>query len=427
MKILVLAADVPATSRMPGSPRLFNLCQELSRHHEMMLMALSSSSLRLERFSNDPATKEVFKRVHILPSPSRASWLGQQWHRLRLGAYFETRFRHRDYHNVISAEILNMAVAEEVDLVYVDLIVMAQYIDSRMLKPVIVDMHDSWTLLLRRTLVSDQRILSRLRTLLSLISARRLEKAIVGSCDLVITNSSVDERVVRELSGSLKTITISNGVDTRFFTPINGDVNSNMLVFTGVMSYHPNEDAAIYFAEVILPLIKVSRPQVEFWIVGSQPSERVRALEKISGVHVTGEVEDVRPFLQKASVFVCPLRVGSGVKNKILAALAMEKAIVASTISVDGLDLANRRDLLLADDPASFAESVLRLLDDPREARHLAANGLARVQRQYSWAAMGRTLEGCIQSVLSNRSGCANVCGKIFHAQGAFGEGGKRV
>jgi glycosyltransferase involved in cell wall biosynthesis len=181
------------------------------------------------------------------------------------------------------------------------------------------------------------------------------------------------------------------------------------VVFTGVMGYAPNEDAAVYFAEDIFPLVKAKRPQAQFWIVGSEPSERVNALTRIPGIHVTGKVDDVRPYVWSAAVFVCPLRLGSGVKNKILAAMAMQKATVATSMSIDGLDLADNREVWLADDPQVFADKVVRLLTDRKASQQLGLNGLARVQGQYSWAAMGKALEIAIQSVMVSRNGRASL------------------
>jgi glycosyltransferase involved in cell wall biosynthesis len=119
---------------------------------------------------------------------------------------------------------------------------------------------------------------------------------------------------------------------------------------------------------------------------------------------VTGEVEDVRPFIQSAAVIVCPLRVGSGVKNKILIAMAMQKATVATSLSIEGLDLVDNREVLLADDPRAFAEKVVHLLTHHEEALRLGLNGLKRVQGRYSWAAMGKALEIAIQSVMASHN-----------------------
>jgi len=408
MKILVLAPDVPATSRMPGSPRLFNLCRELSRHHELFLLTYSSSRERHQDFLNDPTTSHVFTRVEVLPDPPAARWWGQQRHRVHLAAHFETRYRHAGYYRSIRERIRELCLQERIDLIHVDLLAMIQYVDPQMNIPAIIDLHDSMTLLCRRMLNAERGWRKRLSAYLGLIAAQRLEGTLGVTCDLIITNSTVDEQVIRELSTKPKTLTITNGVDMEYFAPDSTLLEADKIVFTGVMDYAPNEDAALHFAEDIFPLVKAKRPHVQFWIVGSGPTERVKALTRISGVHVTGKVEDVRPYVRSATVFVCPLRVGSGVKNKILAAMAMQKATVATSMSIDGLDLADNREVLLADEPQAFADKVVRLLADQKAAQQLGGNGLARVQGQYSWAAMGKALETAIQSVMASRNGRAN-------------------
>src|SRR5215204_444428 len=105
MKILVLAENIPTTSRMPGSPRLFSLSRELSRSHEMVLAAFCSSEERYRAFVDDPSTRRVFTRIELLPAPPPATWWGQQWHRAHLAAYFETRYRHPSHYRTIRARI----------------------------------------------------------------------------------------------------------------------------------------------------------------------------------------------------------------------------------------------------------------------------------------------------------------------------------
>ena len=405
MKILVLAPDVPATSRMPGSPRLFNLCRELSRVHELILLTYCSSRERHQEFLKDPTTSRVFARVEVLPDPPAAGWWGQQWHRVHLAAHFETRYRNAGYYRSMCARIRELCVREGIDLIHVDLLAMIQYVDQLMNVPAIIDLHDSMTLLSRRMLNAERGWRKRLSAYLGLIAAQRLERNLGKTCDLIITNSTVDEQVIRGLSPRLNTLTIANGVDMEYFAPDSTVLEADKIVFTGVMDYAPNEDAALHFVEDIFPLVKAKRPDLQFWIVGSGPSERVKALTRISGVHVTGKVEDVRPYVRSATVFVCPLRIGSGVKNKILAAMAMQKATVATSISIDGLDLTDNREVMLADEPWLFADKVVRLLTDEKAAQQLGNNGLARVQSQYSWAAKGKALESAIQSVMSSRMG----------------------
>lgn len=407
MKILVLAPDVPATSRMPGSPRLFNLCRELSRCHELLLVTHLSSQERYQSFLSDPTTAQVFSKVELLPDPPPVVWWGQQWHRVHCAAHFETRYRNGEYFRSIRSRIRELCARERIDVIHVDLLTMAQYVDSKMKIPAIVDLHDSMTLMARRMLEVEHDWRARLSLYVHMFRIRMLERSLGKAFELVVTNSTVDEQVIRELSSTINTLTITNGVDMQYFAPDSAPVEADKVVFTGVMGYAPNEDAALYFAEDIFPLVKAKRPKAEFWIVGSEPSGKVKALAGIPGIHVTGKVDDVRPYVRSAAVFVSPLRVGSGVKNKILAAMAMKKATVATPLSIDGLDLADNREVLLADDPQQFADKVLRLLTDRDVAQQLGANGLARVQGQYSWAAMGKALESAVLSVLASRNGRA--------------------
>jgi len=201
-------------------------------------------------------------------------------------------------------------------------------------------------------------------------------------------------------------MTITNGVDMDFFSPLQGStVDPDMIVFTGVMGYAPNEDAVVHFSHEIFPLIKAQRPKAQFWIVGKSPSQIVQDLAGCPGIHVTGEVEDVRPFIRSAAVVVCPLRVGAGVKNKMLIAMAMQKAIVATSLSIEGLDVAENREVLLANDAQAFASKVVHLLTHPEEAQRVGMNGFRRVQERYSWSAMGKAMETAIESVMASRNG----------------------
>ncbi len=399
MKILMLATDIPATSRMPGSPRLFNLCRELARHHELVLAARCSSQDRYRAYLDDPSSPKVFRRIELLPEPSGPSWWGHQQHRLRRAAYFETRYQYPGYFGSVRESIRALCREEHVDLIYVDLIMMAQYVDPAWRIPAVVDLHDSMTHLATRMVRSERRWRKRLAAYGLLMSVRRLERGLGNIFDLIVTNSPVDEQVLKGLSPDLRTLTITNGVDMEFFSPDATRVDPDKLVFTGVMGYAPNEDAAMYFADDILPLVRQKRPEVTFWIVGSDPSERLKAYGTRPGVHVTGKVDDVRPYVRSSALFVCPLRVGSGVKNKILAAMAMEKATVATPLSIDGLDVTDGREMLLAGDSQAFAGKVVRLLADQVEVRRLGTNGLACVRRNYSWAAMGKALDEAIQSL----------------------------
>lgn len=401
MRILVLTFDVPATSNMPGSPRLFNLCRSLSRQHQLTLVTRSRSQERHRAFHDDPMTAGVFDRTIVLPDPPAAGWWGTQVHRLRQEPHFSTRYGHTRYHAEQCRNVRELFLGGAYDVFYVDGLSMAQYVmDTGLERPAIIDLHDCMTLLFDRTMRIERNWLRKLALYLETRSMARHERSLSRAFSSIITNSPVDEEYLKSLAPAANTLTIGNGVDTEFFSPRGTGNDLRHLIFTGVMDYGPNEDAAIHFVEHIFPLIRQRQPDAQFWVVGKDPTERVRRLSEQPGVQVTGGVPDVRPYLSNAGVFVCPLRYGTGVKNKLLAALAMEKPVVATGRSLDGLELRENTDLLVADEPAAFAGKVLQLIADPAHARRLASSGRAFVRDRYSWESSARTLEAVLEQAV---------------------------
>ena len=398
MKILVIASDIPATSNMAGSPRLFSLCRSLAEHHELTLASFCSSTGRQQAYLADPATAGVFARMHILPSRPDPDWLGQQVHRLWQEVHFGTRFRNRAFTAATRRTIRELAANERFDLVYVDGLPAAPYvIGSGITCPAAVDLHDCITLLYRRKIAVEGNWMRRIQLMGETRSITHWEKSVSGTFGLVIFNSHVDEQFFGTLDRAANTLTIPNGVDTEFFHAVGDSATERgSLLFTGVMSYAPNADAALFFANDIYPLIRERRSEAEFRVVGMDPREEVLALGQLPGVRIVGAVPDMRTHVAQAEVFVCPLRWGAGVKNKILAALAMGKAVVATRMSIEGIDLIDGEHVLLADEPAAFAAHVLALMDDPERARRLGEAGRALVSRRYSWESSGRHLDAAL-------------------------------
>ncbi len=398
MNILVLSFDLPATNSMPGSPRLFNLCRALSREHRLTLMAFSRSPERYQALCDDPVAAGVFERIIVLPNPPAPEWWGTQVHRLRREVHFVTRYRHARYHAELSRRIRDEFLAGGFDVFYADTVLMGQYVmDSGLDRPAIIDLHDCLTLLFDRTMRMERHWLRKLGRYLTVRSMARVERSLSRAFSTVITNSQVDGDYLKSIAPAAHTLTIGNGVDTAYFSPAATAGDPRQLIFTGVMDYGPNEDAALHFAENILPLIQQRRPDAEFWVVGKNPTERVRRLSTRPGVHVTGGVPDVRPYLAQAGVFVCPLRYGTGVKNKLLAALAMRKPVVATPRSLEGLELREHEHLLVADEPAAFAARVVQLMGDADLAGRLAESGRSFVERRYSWDSSAKELEEVLE------------------------------
>jgi len=166
------------------------------------------------------------------------------------------------------------------------------------------------------------------------------------------------------------------------------------IVFTGNMSWPPNEDAAEHFARDLLPAIRSRIPGATFWIVGAQPSSRVQNLSSLDGVHVTGTVEDIRPWISSAAVYASPLRFGLGVKNKILEAMATGAPIVATSRSLSGTPLVDGRHAMIADDAAKFGDAVMQLLADPARCESLSREARRKVEAEHTWSAVASRYEG---------------------------------
>jgi sugar transferase (PEP-CTERM/EpsH1 system associated) len=181
---------------------------------------------------------------------------------------------------------------------------------------------------------------------------------------------------------------VENGVDLEKFSPDTPTMSpfgatDKTLVFTGTMDYWPNADAVIHFANDIMPPLAARLPGVQFWIVGANPSPEVRALASLPGVHVTGRVEDVRPYVAHASAIVCPLRLARGIQNKVLEGMAMGKPVIASPAAFEGVRAQPGRDLLVADGVQAWVDA----LTDVLEGRHpdLGASARASMVQSYAW------------------------------------------
>ena len=236
------------------------------------------------------------------------------------------------------------------------------------------------------------------------------EQRYLNLADHVLAVSEPDAAAFASFLPRNKLTVISTGVDLEYFHPMPGEADEDSIVFTGSMDWLPNEDGVIFFIESVLPLIRQKRPSVTLHIVGRNPSRKLQALaQQDGGVHLTGWVDDVRPYLAKGRVCVVPLRIGGGTRLKIFEAMAMSKAIVSTTIGAEGLPVEHGDTILLADTPQEFAGQVIELLQKPERQQQLGQRARQLVAQHYSWVSVaeefGRTLERVVQSQSKRGSG----------------------
>jgi glycosyltransferase involved in cell wall biosynthesis len=236
---------------------------------------------------------------------------------------------------------------------------------------------------------------------------RRFEANAIRNFSACTVVSDDDADVLKELTNDAVPIhVLANGVDTEFFsTNFDGELSRNeedAVVYTGSMDWMPNEDAVLYFIKDILPLIWKENPKVKFYVVGKGPSAALVEIGKSEPrIIVTDRVDDVRPYMARAKVFVTPLRIGGGTRIKILEAMSMEKAIISTSIGAEGIDYIDEKNIMIADRPQEFAKKVLLLLSAPQKRKELGKAGRQLVLGSYDWSIMGRQLRGLYEGLIN--------------------------
>jgi polysaccharide biosynthesis protein PslH len=224
---------------------------------------------------------------------------------------------------------------------------------------------------------------------------RRFEGRECRRYDRVLAVSDTDRRLMEDAYGVTGVEVVPTGVDLDFFRPDPATARDpHRIVFTGSMDWMPNQDGVEFFLDQVFPRVRERLPDAALDIVGrSPPGWLADRAARDDAVRVTGFVDDIRPWIQRAAVAVVPLRVGGGTRLKIYEALAMETPVVSTTIGAEGLPLRDGDDILLADDPGRFADAVVRLLTDHEHARTLGVRAARRVRAEFGWDSVARRFE----------------------------------
>jgi len=218
----------------------------------------------------------------------------------------------------------------------------------------------------------------------------RYEEDLCRRAAHVVAVSDVDKEVYKTRFGVTSCDTIPTGVDVHSFRPSPTPCHLNNLVFTGSMDWMANQDGMFWFVRDVFPHIRKEIPDCVFTIVGRNPPPEILKLGELPGVHVSGTVDDIRPYVHGAKVYLVPLRIGSGTRLKLLEALAMGKAIVSTTIGAEGLPVEHGKNIVLADGVQDFAQQTVALLRDTERRRKLEQNARVLAERDYSWEKVGR-------------------------------------
>jgi glycosyltransferase involved in cell wall biosynthesis len=315
----------------------------------------------------------------------------------------------------MAAELQRLLEENSFDIVQMEGVHLFPYLDilRQASKPpkVICDWHNIESELMARYSEQTGSSLRKLYARRTSKLLRALEDKLLLNCDAHVVCSEREKQLLLARQPTARIEAVGNGVDVeqhsdeaieqacREFPHLGSSGSSSeprartKVIFVGSMDYHANIDAALYFANDIWPLIRRSRPDLEFLVVGSRPTPEVLALGNLPGISVTGTVEDVRPFYRYAASVIVPARIGSGTRLKALEAMAAGVPVVSTTLGVEGLNVTPGQNVLLADSPADFAAAVGRLREDNAEWHTLSEGGRRLVAEHYDWAFLARRLQ----------------------------------
>ena len=387
MKILFLSPTVPFPLTDGGRIRVFNLLKQIAKKSDITLLALETQPTDEEGVAE---LQQLGVQVHLVPNAPTLP-------RVSLGTLLKA-FLKRQPITVARYDLpayrqkfRELIATENYDLVHYEMFHTAQFYTETDL-PGLLSQQNVDSEIWRRLCSETANPFYKFAYWTQQLAFQRYERVLSPKFDAVTCTSDIDAAVFQGHCAADAIAIIPNGVDVTHFQPDFTTEAPAHLIYIGSMDWYPNEDAVAFFADDILPGIQSKVSDVQFSIVGGNPSARVQKLAARDGVIVTGRVPEIKPYFAEATVFVVPLRIGSGTRLKILEALAMGKAIVSTSVGAEGLDLNDGEEIFIADAPEPFAEAVTRLLTDPALRRRIGENGRARVEKDYDWRSIGEKL-----------------------------------
>jgi glycosyltransferase involved in cell wall biosynthesis len=273
-----------------------------------------------------------------------------------------------------------------IGLVHMDMLALGLYKEILKDTPVILTNHNVESLRIYRWMQIEKNLLIKSFLFYQYLKLKAFEKNICPEFNRCIVVSEDDKNYLKNLCGMDNFVVIPNGVDISYFKPESTEVKKDHLVWVGGMTGPYNSDAVDFFIQKIWSLVKYRVPEATIDFAGRGPTQTLRnkALEDKS-VQVLGFVPDIRPIVQKASVFIAPIRIGSGTKIKVLNAMAQAKPVVATTTAAEGIDVTPEENILIADDPGEFAEKIVYLLSHEEIAREIGVRARELIEKKYSW------------------------------------------
>ncbi len=402
-----------------GRIRTYQMLRALRRDHRVTYLTLDDGTAAPDAEERAHEYADAVVRVPFAPAAKRSVRFYLDL-LANLGSslpYAVARYRSRE----LSRQLVTLCKARDIDVVVCDFLAPSLNVPEGLDCPVVLFQHNVEAMIWERHAAVARNPLKRAYMRSQWRRMLSHEGAECARFDRVIAVSPEDARVFSEQFRIPDVSHVPTGVDTTYFRLSDSATqHPHEIVFTGSMDWMPNEDAIDWFVQEILPRIRATVPTARLTIVGRRPPPSIRALAATdAGITVTGSVPDVRPYLERAAVFVVPIRIGGGTRLKIFEAMSMERPVVSTTIGAEGLPVRDGIDILLADEPARFADAVVTLLLNPERASAIGRAAADEVRAEYGWDRVAAHFADICKSVVTTQDHSSTHSAESAPAAGA--------
>jgi glycosyltransferase involved in cell wall biosynthesis len=368
--------------------RFRNIFPRLSASHSLHLCYVDRHGVA----SYLDAYGQGFESVHSIPYGQDSALLGRIWSHVTFAPDCALRWRDSATYRRVRAAIAELVRSLGIDLVHCWEPCADQFADGLQV-PVLFDMCDASSLDMRRSLRRNWRLGEYLRYL----RLHRFEARIVKRfpCTFVTDADAAffkRQRLVRVISNGVEL----GGADV-------GAEEDDVIAFSGNMGFPPNIDAVKYFYDEVFSTVIAERPSVRWQIIGTEPGPEVLSLAAHPNITVTGHVENIREHLSRATVVVCPMVTGTGIKNKVLEAMALGRAVVTTPLGMQGIAATPGVNIAVGGKPSEIAAKIIELLGNRPLREAMGRAGREYVARHHSWSGVTEEVEALYQELLKTR------------------------
>lgn len=387
--ILLICHDIPSMTVGATLP-IYHLIKNLGSKYDIKLLCFDSGKYSITNIQNELKDYKTIKIPEYLSFTKQLTYTIKNMislDNLRTHSLLNYYY-HKDMNTLIKNNVKNS------DIIITDM-PMAFYAKN-INKPKIVYAFDAVSDYNHKMYKKSNSTSGKIYWYLNYLKIHNYEKTYNKFNDCIVVNQKDKQLLEKDIH--IPITVVPNGVDTEFFKNSEKQEKTK-LVFLGDMSTPPNNDAVRYFIEEIYPLI-IKETEIEFFIVGRNPSNYILELDKFDNIHVTGSVEDVRDYLPRGTIFITPMVSGTGIKNKILEAMSMNLPVVSTSMGISGIDAEEGKEYLCADNTIEFKEKIIDLINSPKLQLEIGNNARIFVEKNYSWITSMKKIEELINELI---------------------------